>query len=74
MKYIMMKSKRLRWVLGMAVVCLFMLGLSSCGTSRQMGCPMQFRQSVVYPSLLSSPTMLSNQPALFKPLALCIAS
>ncbi len=51
----MLKSKYLKWISGIACLCLMII-LSSCAASRKMGCPMQF--SRVAPAGQAVPTDL----------------
>lgn len=71
----MSTKEKLRKSLGIAVVCLLVAGLSSCGTSRKMGCPMQFSQSSVKPNFQHAglpvrEMIIVAQPASFKPVSL----
>ncbi len=76
----MFTKEKLRKSLGIAVVCLLAAGLSSCGTSRKMGCPMQFGQSAVQPALQYAAGLpvremiIAVRPVSHKPVSLNAAS
>lgn len=72
-KYTMLNSKRLRQMSGWIVVCLLMAGFCSCGTSRRMGCPMQFGRAD-QPVMKDQQAVAPARLAAVKPMLLCTAS